>query len=141
MRLLNLFKIIKPKIKIILTVSPIPLVATKTLQNVLVASSYSKAVLRAASGDIEQQYDNVAYFPSFEIINSPASLGQYLSDDLREVTENGVACVMSCFLNSFYGEINLPKNSDKDLNFINHLEPQKIQSLPECEEVFNISNS
>jgi hypothetical protein len=122
-------------------VSPIPLVATKTLQNVLVASSYSKAVLRAVVGDIEQQHENVAYFPSFEIINSPASLGQYLSDDLREVTENGVEHVMSCFLNSFYGEINLAKNNDKDLSYINNLEPQKIQSSPECEEVFNISNT
>lgn len=139
--IIKILKKINPKIKIILTVSPIPLVATKTLQNVLVASSYSKAVLRAVAGDIEQQYDNVAYFPSFEIINSPASLGQYLSDDLREVTENGVEHVMNCFLNSFYGEINLPKNSDKDLSYINNLEPQKIQSSPECEEVFNIVNA
>ena len=138
--IINLLKNINPKIKIILTVSPVPLVATKTLQNVLVASSYSKAVLRAVVGDIERHNDNVAYFPSYEIINSPASMGQYLADDLRDVTENGVEHVMGCFLNSFYGNISKEINSNFNLKEIKNIEEPKSKFIPECEEIFNMTN-
>lgn len=93
---------VNPALKIILTVSPVPLVATRTERNVLVASSYSKSVLRAAVGEVEMRHAHVAYFPSFEIISHAASFGQYLASDLREVTERGVSHVMGCFLSSFY---------------------------------------
>jgi hypothetical protein len=138
--ILKILKIINPKLKIILTVSPVPLVATKTLQNVLVASSYSKSVLRSVVGDIEKLYDNVAYFPSYEIINSPASLGQYLANDLREVTENGVEHVMNCFLNSFYDEVDMKLSYNKPKINAKPMMEQKIVSMPECDEIFNNSN-
>jgi len=138
--ILKILKIINPKLKIILTVSPVPLVATKTLQNVLVASSYSKSVLRSVVGDIEKLYDNVAYFPSYEIINSPASLGQYLANDLREVTENGVEHVMNCFLNSFYDKVDMKLSYNKAKINAKAMIEQKIVSMPECDEIFNKSN-
>ena len=138
--IINILKNINPKIKIILTVSPVPLVATKTMQNVLVASSYSKAVLRAVVGDIEQHYDNVAYFPSYEIINSPASMGQYLTNDLRDVNENGVEHVMGCFLNSFYSDINEKINKSSNLMEIDLIEEPKSKFIPECEEIFNMTS-
>jgi len=94
---------VNPQLRLILTVSPVQLVATNTGNNVLIASSYSKSVLRAAAGEIEARHGHVAYFPSFEIISHSASHGQYLSSDLREVTERGVRHVMENFLSSFYG--------------------------------------
>jgi len=96
---------VNPALKIIFTVSPVPLVATRSERNVLVASSYSKSVLRAAVGEVEMRHAQVAYFPSFEIISHAASFGQYLASDLREVTERGVSHVMGCFLSSFYPEL------------------------------------
>jgi hypothetical protein len=89
---------VNPRLKIILTVSPVPLVATYTDKNVLVASSYSKSVLRAVAGEIDARYPNVQYFPSYEIISHAASFGQYLESDLRGVAQRGVDHVMSCFL-------------------------------------------
>ncbi len=94
---------VNPAARLILTVSPVQLVATYTANNVLVASSYSKSVLRAAAGEVEARHAHVAYFPSYEIISHPASYGQYLSSDLRDVTERGVHHVMDCFLSSYYG--------------------------------------
>jgi hypothetical protein len=82
-------------------VSPVPLVATYTSANVLVASSYSKAVLRAAAGEVEARHPHVAYFPSYEIISHAASFGQYLESDLREVAARGVHHVMTSFLGNF----------------------------------------
>lgn len=95
---------VNPELKIIFTVSPVPLVATRGDDNVLVASSYSKSVLRAAAGEVAARHGHVAYFPSYEIISHAASFGQYLASDLREVTERGVSHVMSCFLSTFFSE-------------------------------------
>lgn len=94
---------VNPGLKFVFTVSPVPLVATRSEDNVLVASSYSKAVLRAAVGAVAARHPAVQYFPSFEIISHAASFGQYLASDLREVTERGVSHVMGCFMKAFYG--------------------------------------
>jgi hypothetical protein len=132
-KIINTIHAVNPNLKIILTVSPIPLVATRTSQNVLCASSYSKSVLRSVVGDLDNLYDNVAYFPSYEIINSVCSFGQYLSSDLRDVTERGVSHVMDCFLSSFYNE--LPKNFPEKKS-VDHL-TKKFMPPIECEEIFN----
>ena len=91
---------VNPGLRLLLTVSPVPLVATNGPNNVLVASSHAKAVLRAACGEVEARHAHVQYFPSYEIISHAASFGQYLHSDLREVTERGVGHVMACFLAS-----------------------------------------
>lgn len=127
-----------PSIKIIFTVSPVPLVATNSEWNVVVASTYSKSILRAVVGEVERNHSHVAYFPSYEIISSPASFGQYLASDLREVTERGVTHVMEYFLDSFYG----PSLSIASALAVSPRSPQIVQhngidTLPECEELSN----
>jgi GSCFA family len=92
---------VNPGMRWIVTVSPVPLVATATSQPVIVASSYSKAVLRAVAGRFADAHDSVEYFPSFEIISSAQSFGQYLEGDLREVSPRGVDHVMRQFSAAF----------------------------------------
>ena len=130
---------VNTKLKLILTVSPVPLVATYTNKNVLVASTYSKSVLRAAVGVVDSLYDNIDYFPSYEIINHPASFGQYLASDLREVTERGVSHVMGCFLSSYFSsEMSLTNsNQIRDLSSTKIKLPDLKISLPECDEMYN----
>jgi hypothetical protein len=135
-------KAINPAIKLIFTVSPVPLVATKGGKNVLVASSYSKAVLRSAIGEIESEYPDIDYFPSYEIISNPASFGQYLATDLREVSERGVAHVMGYFLQTYYNI----RTDDNNLNAV-VFKPERVSKTSvtslldlgddECEELFN----
>lgn len=128
---------VNPALRVILTVSPVPLVATYTQTNVLVASSYSKSVLRAVAGEIETRYDHVAYFPSYEMISHPASFGQYLESDLRGVAERGVAHVMGCFLSTF---LSVAADSAPD-DLPTSTPPEPLPVLPfleaECEEIFN----
>ena len=88
---------INPKMRFLLTVSPVPLVATATAQQVVVASSYSKSVLRAAAGHLEAKYPYVDYFPSYEIIASHAMRGAFYEPDMRSVVKPGVDHVMSHF--------------------------------------------
>ena len=92
-----LLKEINPNAKIILTVSPVPLIATATPNHVLTSTTYSKSVLRVAADEICQMYSNVDYFPSYEIITGSYTRGAYFSDDLRGVTEEGVQHVMRLF--------------------------------------------
>lgn len=98
--------------KIILTVSPVPLIATYENRHVWVSTTFSKAALRVAADGVERRFSNVVYFPSLEIITSPAAGGRYYGDDLRQVTEIGVKHVMRVFSQHFFNE----KHGQSDLS-------------------------
>lgn len=85
------------KLKFLLTVSPVPLTATRSGDHVLVATSYSKSVLRAVAGEVAAQRNFVDYFPSYEIINSPVFRGSFFEPNQRSVNPYGVDFVMSHF--------------------------------------------
>ena len=68
---------INPDMKFIVTVSPVPLAATASGQHVEVATSRSKAVLRAACDELTSTHDDVDYFPSYEIITTPRAQGHF----------------------------------------------------------------
>jgi hypothetical protein len=136
MSLLNYLNKHNEKLKIILTVSPIPLVATYTNQDVLLASSYSKSVLRAVAGDLQSRFENVAYFPSYEIVNHVASFGQYLSGDLREVSERGIKHVMECFLETFCGNA-YPNMSTHDMKTVQNANSLSFSPPALCDEIYN----
>jgi len=84
--------------KIILTVSPVPLIATYENQHVLVSTTYSKSVLRVAAEETARAFDDVWYFPSYEVITGAYNRGAYFEKDLRSVTPDGVAHVMRLFV-------------------------------------------
>jgi hypothetical protein len=87
---------VNPGLRIVFTVSPVSLAATAEPKHVWTASTYSKSVLRVAAEALSR-LPNVAYFPAYEVITSPASRGAYLDDDLRTVTKEGVDHVMRLF--------------------------------------------
>ncbi|MGL6210864.1 MAG: GSCFA domain-containing protein [Paracoccaceae bacterium] len=98
--LLQSFKMmrkINPRIRFILTVSPVPLTATMSGQHVLPATMLSKSVLRAVAGNLADTQDTVDYFPSYEIINSPVFRGGFFEPNLRSVSPHGVGHVMNMF--------------------------------------------
>jgi hypothetical protein len=92
---------VNPNCHVIITVSPVPLIATYEARHVLVSNSFSKAALRVAADEAERAFEHVSYFPSYEIITSPASEGRYYADDLRQVTELGIGHVMRVFSRHF----------------------------------------
>jgi len=92
---------VNPAAKMLLTVSPVPLIATYEAEHVLSATTYSKAVLRVAAQEVATQFAHVAYFPSFEIVTGAFTRGAYFGDDLRSVTADGVAHVMKLFLKHY----------------------------------------
>ncbi len=92
------------KCRFLLTVSPVPLTATATENHVMVATVYSKSVLRGVAGELSMAYDDIDYFPSYEIITNPWSKELYYEENLRSVKKEGVGVVMKTFLGAHLGE-------------------------------------
>jgi len=95
--LCELIRSVNPDVRILLTVSPVPLIATYENRHVLVSTTASKAVLRVAADEAHARFDFVDYFPSYEIISAASSPRNYYAPDLREVEDVGVAHVMRSF--------------------------------------------
>ncbi|WP_083004714.1 GSCFA domain-containing protein [Halomonas sp. GT] len=94
---MNLMRKENPRIKFILTVSPVPLTATNSDNNVLIATMESKSILRAVAGQAARNQKSVDYFPSYEIINSPVFKGMFFEPNQRSVNPVGVNFVMDHF--------------------------------------------
>lgn len=88
---------LNPELRILLTVSPVPLTATASDKHVLVATTYSKSTLRAVAGDLCAADEHIDYFPSYEIITGFPFRGFFFDPNLRNVAKEGVAFVMQSF--------------------------------------------
>ncbi len=98
---LRRLRVVNPTAKVILSVSPVPLVATAEDRHVLVSTVYSKSVLRLAAEMAVTGDPAAAYFPAYEIITGPQARGRYFAEDLRNVTAEGVQQVMTVFARHF----------------------------------------
>lgn len=85
---------VNPRMRLILTVSPVPLAATAEERHVLVATTYSKAVLRVAAEQL-QRLPDVYYFPAYEIVTAAGPA--YFTENRRSLLEHGVMHVMLLF--------------------------------------------
>jgi len=95
---------VNPDLRILLTVSPVPLTATKSGQHILVATTHSKSILRAVAGQISQDLENVDYFPSYEIITNPFFEDDYFEANKRSVRPSAVDHVMDNFFFDLNGK-------------------------------------
>tara|TARA_R110001583_G_scaffold195529_1_gene375446 strand:+ start:1598 stop:2677 length:1080 start_codon:yes stop_codon:yes gene_type:complete len=113
---------VNPNIKILLTVSPVPLIATHLPSHVMVATSAAKSILRAVCDSVKETSNCIDYFPSYEIISNPFSSTDFFALDKRSVTTEGVTNVMQYFFDAI-GDTksgqskvtnNIPLNQSKD---------------------------
>lgn len=134
--LLTKLKRVNPDAKVVLTVSPVPLVATATQQHVLQATVYSKSVLRVAAEDVADTAGWIQYFPSYEIIIGPHARGDYFGLDRRSVTEQGVDHVMRVFFlemtNLGVPQMETPSQLQKGL--AKHLDQMQRLADAACDE-------
>jgi hypothetical protein len=92
---------VNPSARIMLTVSPVPIAATYENRHVLTSSTFTKAALRVAADEVERLFEQVVYFPAYEIATSPAAGDHYFEDDLRHLSDLGVEHVMRAFQRYF----------------------------------------
>ncbi len=97
-------------VQIVVTVSPVPLQATFSGEDVVIANTHSKSLLRAVAQEWATSHENVHYFPSYEIVqNSDRSLTW--EEDMRHVKGEVVRHIMSLFLHNYFS--GLPVTSSK----------------------------
>ena len=77
---MKMIREINPEIKVIVTVSPVPLLATHRNMNIVQASVHSKSTLRVAVEECLPLLEQFYYFPSYEIVT------QYCSEPIWDKT-------------------------------------------------------
>jgi len=97
--------------KMLLTVSPVPLTATVSGKHVMQATVYSKAVLRSVAGYVSDHYQDVDYFPSYEIVANPWTKEQHYESNFRTFSDKSVQNVMQVFMNSYIDEISIKEEN------------------------------
>ncbi len=129
-------RVVNPAVRLILTVSPVPLVATYEPRHVLVSTTYSKAALRVAADVVAASDPEVCYFPSYEIITGPQARGRYFAEDLRTITAEGVGRVMDVFKKSFLGGISEAPAAASPAVALSEAEAAEFDALAEvvCDE-------
>ena len=90
---------INSDLRFLLSVSPVPLIATASGNHVMAASTHSKAILRAVCGALYDADPAVDYFPSYELVTAPRREGgHWFEANMRSVSAEGVTRVMGTFL-------------------------------------------
>ncbi len=93
---LDLIRQRRPDASVILTLSPIPLMATFRPISCITANAVSKAILRVAIDQIMSEgRDKVFYFPAYEMVTGACF--DPLEEDNRHPREDVIAAVMACF--------------------------------------------
>jgi len=111
-RFLDEVRAVNPSLRLILTVSPVPLAATAEPTHVLSATTYSKSVLRVAAEQVAR-LPMAYYFPSYEIVSAGGPA--WLAADRRSILEPAVAHVMSLFSRHLLdGPISAPSETPPD---------------------------
>jgi hypothetical protein len=101
---------------VIVTVSPVPMSETFSGQDVALANMRSKSTLRIAAEQFSSAYDDVDYFPSYDIVTlSPRNLA-YAGDRLH-VANSVVGTIMGIFL-SLYADIETPAPDFVELAYL-----------------------
>ncbi|MBT0958076.1 GSCFA domain-containing protein [Alphaproteobacteria bacterium KMM 3653] len=96
-KVMKVIAAVNPRVKYITTVSPVPLTATASGNHVLPATTYSKSVLRAVCGMLYEENPQLDYFPSYELVSAPFTMGQFFEKNMRSVTPEGVGNAMRVF--------------------------------------------
>jgi hypothetical protein len=93
----TLARTLQPNLRVLLTVSPVPLIATATDDHVIAATTYAKSVLVAAARELRRRYSFVDYFAAYELVVSPAMPQPAFEADGRSVRADAFERVMRSF--------------------------------------------
>jgi hypothetical protein len=89
----------RPEARLVVTLSPIPLVATFRPESCIASNAVSKAVLRAAIDEVYRDVKDEGvlwYWPAYEIVQEAFGPGKY-SDDRRHIKPPVLEYVMALF--------------------------------------------
>lgn len=85
--------------KVILTVSPV-----RHIKDSIPLNSVSKSILRLACHELSETFENVYYFPSFEIMNDDLRDYRFYKEDLIHPNEIAIKYIWNEFLATMYSK-------------------------------------
>ena len=92
---------VNPKVRIVLSVSPVGIIATYENRHVVESNSAVKAILRAAADEVVRARPNIAYFPSYDLATVAPNAARFYRDDTRRINPFGVDRAMRMFFDHF----------------------------------------
>jgi hypothetical protein len=95
-----LFRYGHPDFRIVVTVSPVPLMNTFSTMDIVVANTWAKSLLRAVAQEWAAAHANVDYFPSYEIVQNSDRIAAW-EPDLRHVKGAGALHIMELFVQKY----------------------------------------
>jgi hypothetical protein len=94
---------VNPRVRIVLSVSPVPLGATMRPEHVARAATYSKSVLRVAAQELYDAHDFIDYFASYEMVSQSFFGNDPYVEDRRHLKPSVIRDVVDLFFASYFG--------------------------------------
>jgi len=135
--------------KIILTVSPV-----RHIKDTLPLNAVSKSVLRLACHYLQERYDNIIYFPAYEIIHDDLRDYRFYTEDMLHVTPQAENYIWNKFVEAFMSQptIRILKEWEHILKRIHHKAfnlqspnhqkflKQLLKDLEKMQDYFDVEN-
>ncbi|MEQ9165891.1 MAG: GSCFA domain-containing protein, partial [Fulvivirga sp.] len=90
---------LKPDLKIILTVSPV-----RHIKDTLALNSVSKSTLRLTCHTLENQYENVEYFPSYELVMDDLRDYRFYKSDMLHPSAEAEDYIWNKFASTYFND-------------------------------------
>jgi hypothetical protein len=94
-----LYSILPKDIQIILTISPV-----RHIKDTLPLNAVSKSVLRIACHELSEQFENVHYFPSYELVLDDLRDYRFYEADMLHPNQQAIDYVFDKFATTFFDE-------------------------------------
>lgn len=125
-------KVINPRCRVLLTVSPV-----KHLRDGVVENNLSKAILLQSVHALVALHPQCAYFPAYELVTDDLRDYRFFEADMAHPNQQAIGYVWSKFANAYFSDDTLALNQKlEELNkarqhrFL-HAEPQAIKAFKE----------
>jgi len=92
---------LNPTVRLVLSVSPVGIIATYEDRHVIESNSAVKAILRAAADEIGRVRPGIAYFPSYDLATVSPNVSRFYREDTRRITSLGIDQTMRVFFDHF----------------------------------------
>jgi hypothetical protein len=96
-RFFRQLKQLNPRVKVILTVSPV-----RHLKDTLELNSLSKSILRVACHDISEKHEDVEYFPAYEMMIDDLRDYRFYKRDMLHPTEEAEDYIWEKFMERYF---------------------------------------
>jgi hypothetical protein len=94
---LKKIKTFRPELRVVLTVSPV-----RHLRDGFIENQRSKASLLLSCEALEQQFDRVQYFPSYELLLDDLRDYRFFTEDMTHPSQEAINYIWDAFQNSYF---------------------------------------